>query len=86
MYCELKYTVVELVHSEELQVYRKEGNLMATKSILKNININEKHLGRNFVSAMENAKNKTYKDVVLSKSCSVLKRDQIKSLFGAKSE
>lgn len=56
---------------------------MATKSILKNININEKHLGRNFVSALDNAKNKSSKDVVISKSCSHVRRDQIKSLFGA---
>ena len=55
---------------------------MATKSVLKNININEKHLGRNFVSALENAENKSYKEVVISKSYSTLKRDQIKSLFG----
>lgn len=57
---------------------------MATKSILKNVNINDRHLGRNFVSALENAESKSSKEIVISKSCSVVKRDQVKSLFGAK--
>lgn len=54
---------------------------MATKSVLKNINITEKHLGRSFVSALENAQNKTSKEVVIKKQCSIVKRDQIKALF-----
>lgn len=66
--------------------YREEGSHMATKSILKNININKKRLGRNFVSALENAENKSSKEVIISKSCTALKRDQIKSVFGAKGE
>lgn len=64
---------------------REEGVCMATKSILKNININEKHMGSNFISALERAQDKPGKEVIVSKSCSVLKKDQIKLLFGANS-
>ena len=60
----------------------KEGNVMATKSILENINIREKHMGRSFVNALERAEGKTAKEVPLSKSCSTVRRDQIKTLFG----
>lgn len=55
---------------------------MATKSILKNINIKGKRMGRNFISALETSQNKPGKKVVVGKSCSVLKKEQIKSLFG----
>ncbi len=64
----------------------KEGNVMATKSILKNINIREKHLGRSFVNALECAESKTTNEVSISKSCSTVKRDQIKALFGVNNE
>lgn len=59
---------------------------MATKSILKDININEKHMGRNFVSALENAKDKSCKEVILTKTYNTIRRDQIKSLFGVHRE
>ncbi|NLO38045.1 MAG: hypothetical protein GX115_00970 [Ruminiclostridium sp.] len=55
---------------------------MATKSILKDININEKHMGCNFISALENAEDKSCKEVVLSKTYNTIRREQIKSLFG----
>jgi hypothetical protein len=57
---------------------------MATNSILKGININSKQLGRNFVSALENAESKKSKDVVLSKACTTVRKDQIKALFEVK--
>ncbi len=57
---------------------------MATNSILKDININSKQLGRNFVSALENAENKKSKDVVLNKACTTVRKDQIKALFEVK--
>ncbi|NLL67111.1 MAG: hypothetical protein GX236_05345 [Clostridiaceae bacterium] len=56
---------------------------MATKSILKNINIKEKHMGRSLVNALERAEEKTTDEVTISKSCSDVRRDQIKTLFGA---
>ncbi len=55
---------------------------MATNSMLKDIDINSKRLGRDFVSALENAENKRSKDVVLSKACTTVKKDQIKKIFG----
>lgn len=36
--------------------YYYGGDFMATKSILKNVTIRDKSLGRNFVNALENAK------------------------------
>jgi len=57
---------------------------MATKSILKNINIREKHMGRSLVNALERAENKSVNEVTISKSCSNVRRDQIKTLFGVK--
>ena len=54
---------------------------MATKSILKNININQKKLSRNFVIALETAQDAQSKDVKLSRSCKDVKKDEIKDLF-----
>ncbi|WP_231614307.1 hypothetical protein, partial [Clostridioides difficile] len=56
--------------------------LMATKSILKNVDVRKKAFGRNLVSALENAKNKQEKEVVLSKKCSEVPKDKIKDIFG----
>ena len=55
---------------------------MATKSILKNITIREKRMGRNFVSALENAQNKHSKEVVLTKSCETVRKQDIRKIFG----
>lgn len=57
---------------------------MATNSILKDVNINSKQLGRNFVSALENAENKKSKNVVLNKACTTVRKDQIKTFFEVK--
>lgn len=54
---------------------------MATKSILKSVNIKEKSLGRNFVIALEKAQEKELKEVKLSRNCSDVKREEIKNLF-----
>jgi hypothetical protein len=56
---------------------------MATKSILKNINIEDKKSGQSFISALENSQKKSCKEVVITKACSNIKRDKIKSMFGA---
>ncbi|HBF3985470.1 TPA: hypothetical protein KOD80_003487, partial [Clostridioides difficile] len=53
-----------------------------TKSILKNVDVRKKAFGRNLVSALENAKNKQEKEVVLSKKCSEVPKDKIKDIFG----
>lgn len=54
---------------------------MATKSILKSVNIKEKNLGRNFVIALEKAHDKKFKEVKLSRNCSDVKKEEIKNLF-----
>ncbi len=57
---------------------------MATKSILKNINIRNKSLCRNFLEALENAEGKKGKKVILSKPCIEIKGEKIKEIFGTK--
>ncbi len=54
---------------------------MATKSILKEVNIRNKHLGRKLVSALEHAKHKGSIEVKLSKPVNEVSREQIKELF-----
>lgn len=55
---------------------------MATKSILKVVDIKDKHFGRTFVSAIENAKKKGSKEIIFNKSIKNITKDKIKSLFG----
>lgn len=57
---------------------------MATKSILKNIDIKDRRLGRAFVSALENAENKASKEVNYSKACTTATRSQVKTIFGGR--
>lgn len=59
-----------------------EANFMATKSIFKNIVIKDRSLSRKLVLALENAKGKSSKHVVLSKSYHEAKKGQIKDIFG----
>lgn len=54
---------------------------MATKSILKSVNIKEKNLGRNFVIALESAQNKKNKVIELKRACKDVKKGEIKDLF-----
>jgi len=55
---------------------------MATQSISKNIHIKDKKLCENLVHAMEQAKKKPSKKVRISKRCSDVKKEKIKSFFG----
>ena len=55
---------------------------MATKSILKTIHIKKREPVYSLVNALENAKGKTGKDVVMSRSYSDASRDEIKKMFG----
>jgi len=57
---------------------------VATKSILKNVHINDRKLARGLASALENAENKSSKDVVLKKRLNEVKGEDIKHLFGVK--
>ena len=55
---------------------------MATKSILKNVDIKEKKLGKSLVIALENAAGKKSKEVTLSRTYSDIRGENIKKIFG----
>lgn len=58
---------------------------MATKSILKNVDIKEPKLGKSLVVALENATDKHAKKVTLSRTYSDIRGPKIQELFGSKS-
>lgn len=55
---------------------------MATKSILKNIDIKDKKLGKALVVALENASKKSSKEVTLSRTYSDVRGEKIKEILG----
>ncbi|MGN0401919.1 MAG: hypothetical protein ACI4HQ_06610 [Acetatifactor sp.] len=55
---------------------------MATKSILKNVDIKDKKLGRSLVIALENAVGKHAKNVQLSRTYEDVKGDKLRSILG----
>ena len=57
---------------------------MATKSILKNVDVKDKNLAKSLVSALENASKKKSKDVSLSRTYSDVRGEKIKDIFGSK--
>ena len=57
---------------------------MATKSILKNVDIKDKRFARTFVDALEEANESKYVPTQLSRECTELKGDKIKEFFGIK--
>lgn len=57
---------------------------MATKSILKNINIKDKRLARTFVEALSEAEDTKYTPPKLSRDCKEVTSDKIKEFFGKK--
>lgn len=57
---------------------------MATSTILRDVNIKEKHQARSFIRALENAENKAAKKVELGCSCEVVKGEKIRNMFEAK--
>ena len=57
---------------------------MATKSILKNVDIKEKKLGKSLVVALESAAGKKSKNVTLSRTYNDVRGDKIREIFGHK--
>lgn len=55
---------------------------MATKSILKNIDIKNQKLGKSLIRALEKASGKTAKNVELSRMYRDIRGDDIKKVFG----
>ena len=54
---------------------------MATKSILKNVNITNKRLGRSFVNALDSSKAAKGRDFSLKHSCKEITGKDIKKFF-----
>lgn len=54
---------------------------MATKSILKNVNIKDKNLAHTFVESLSSAKNAKYEPIKLSRECKDMTKDKIKEFF-----
>lgn len=54
---------------------------MATKSILKNVDIKDKKLGKSLVIALENAAGKHAKDVPLSRTYEDVRGDKLRSIL-----
>lgn len=55
---------------------------MATKSILKDVNINDKKLVHTFVEALGEVEKAKFKSVPLSRECTEITGDKIKEFFG----
>ena len=55
---------------------------MATKSILKNVDIRDKKLGKALVVALESAVSKKAKEIVLSRTYKEIRGDNINEIFG----
>ncbi len=56
---------------------------MATKSILKEVNIRDRHSARNLIDALEMSKSKKVKEIKISKTVKDVPKDKIKTIFGA---
>ena len=54
---------------------------MATKSILKNVDIKDKKLGKALILALENAAEKKTQDVQLSRTYEDVKGEKLRKLF-----
>ena len=55
---------------------------MATKSILKHVDIKDRKLGKSLVIALENASQKRAKDVQLSRTYEDVRGDKLRSILG----
>lgn len=56
---------------------------MATKSILKDINIRDRHSTRKLIDALEGSKSKKVKEIKMTKTVKDVPKDKIKAIFGA---
>lgn len=55
---------------------------MATKSILKSVDLTSKKLASGFVKALEHSQDKKSKTVEYSRTTKVLRKDEVKNFFG----
>ena len=59
---------------------------MATKSILKSIDIKDRATANAFINALENASGKKSKQVQHTRVCTDANRDEIRKMFGDKND
>lgn len=57
---------------------------MATKTILKDVNIRDRKLARTFIEALDQARQKKIQQVDISRRCSELPADKVKDFFDKK--
>lgn len=57
---------------------------MATKSVLKAIYVKKEKPAHALISALENASSKKTKDVLISRPCATLEKDEVLEMFGRK--
>lgn len=55
---------------------------MATKSILKKVNISDKQSASTFVKALDEAEDSKYKPAQLTRECKEITGDKIRGFFG----
>lgn len=63
-------------------IKKERDDIMATKSMLKNVDIKEKYLGRNLVNALEEATRNKKKKVNTKISCEEVTKEKLKDIFG----
>ncbi|WMC91271.1 hypothetical protein [Kineothrix sp. MB12-C1] len=57
---------------------------MATKSILKDVNIKDKRLAHTFVESLSQIERVKYKPIKITRECTEITGDKIKEFFGKK--
>lgn len=60
------------------------GEIVATKSFLKSVNLHGKKQCEGFIKALESSQSAPRKNVVYSKTVSDMSREQIQKIFGDK--
>lgn len=65
-------------------IFSEGVDIMATKSMLKNVDIRDKKLGKSLILALEHAQSKDSKHVTMSRSYSDVRGDKIKTILGVK--
>ena len=58
------------------------SDIMATKSILKTIDVRDKYFGKKIVDALENAEHAHSKEIVMSRSVKNIGKESIHDIFG----
>lgn len=76
------YNIIKKFLKDFLLINVKGGVKMATKSILKNINIKSRKTSTSLVNALENASKKGTKKIEYSRGISAASSEDIRKIFG----